>query len=111
MFKFIVYVPLSHVDVVKQALFAAGAGRIGDYDCCCFQTEGQGQFRARAGANPFLGQIDQIEYVTEAKLELVCERTLAKQAINAMIAAHPYEEPAYQIISVLQAKDLDELTG
>ena len=95
MYKLCVYIPETHLEAVKQALFAAGAGRIGDYDSCCWQTLGQGQFRPLAGSQPFIGQQGAVETVPEYKVELVCEDALIAAAIAAMKLAHPYEEPAY----------------
>lgn len=100
MYKIVFFVPETHKDAVKQALFDAGAGRIGNYDSCAWETLGTGQFRAMQGANPFLGKIDQIEKVDEYRVELVCEDALIKDAIRAMKAAHPYEEPAYDVIKL-----------
>lgn len=97
MYKICVYVPENAVETVKKALFGAGAGRIGDYDSCCWQTTGTGQFRPLAGSNPTLGQQNQVETVTEVKLELVCEDALVKAAVAAMKAAHPYEEVAFDV--------------
>ncbi len=97
MYKLCVYIPASHLDVVKQALFDAGAGRIGDYDSCCWQVAGQGQFRPLAGANPFIGAQGQIEFVEEYKVELVCRDDVVAAAVAALKQAHPYEEPAYQV--------------
>lgn len=97
MYKLCVYVPESHLDVVKQALFAAGAGCIGDYDSCCWQVKGEGQFRPLAGADPFIGTPGMVETVVEYKLELVCDDALIRPAVAAMKTAHPYEEPAYQV--------------
>src|SRR3990167_7231336 len=100
MYKIVFFVPETHKDAVKQALFDAGAGRIGNYDSCAWETLGTGQFRAMQGANPYLGKIDQIERVDEYRIELVCEDALIKDAIRAMKAAHPYEEPAYDVIKL-----------
>ena len=97
MYKLCVYVPESHLDAVKQALFAAGAGRIGDYDSCCWQVAGQGQFRPLAGADPFIGGVGALEAVVAYKVELVCDDALIAAAVAALKAAHPYEEPAYQV--------------
>lgn len=97
MYKLCVYVPASHLAAVKQALFAAGAGRIGDYDSCCWQVAGRGQFRPLAGADPFIGTRDQIETVEEYKVELVCDDAVVVAAVAALKQAHPYEEPAYQV--------------
>ena len=97
MYKLCVYVPATHLDAVKQALFDAGAGRIGDYDSCCWQVAGQGQFRPLAGADPFVGTVGEVETVAEYKLELVCDDAVVRAAVAALKAAHPYEEPAYQV--------------
>lgn len=97
MYKICVYIPESHLQKVKEALFAAGAGRIGNYDSCCWQVEGEGQFCALEGSNPYIGQTGKVESVKEYKVELVCEDRLIKQAIAAMKKAHPYETPAYDV--------------
>lgn len=97
MYQIVFYVPESHLEQVKAALFNAGAGRIGDYDCCAWQCKGEGQFRPLSGSQPFLGEQDKIEYVPEYRVELVCEDSLVKQAVKAMLDAHPYEEPAYSV--------------
>ena len=97
MYKLCVYVPTSHLEQVKQAMFDAGAGRIGDYDSCCWQVAGQGQFRPLAGADPFIGSQGTIETVEEYKVELVCEDALIVTVVAALKQAHPYEEPAYQV--------------
>ena len=95
------YVPESHLEAVKAACFAAGAGRIGDYDHCCWQTPGQGQFRPRPGARPFIGEENRLEQVAEYRVEMVCERALARDVVQAMIAAHPYEEPAWDLVELI----------
>ena len=97
MFKLCFYVPESHVDTVKTAVFAAGAGRVGDYDSCCWQTLGQGQFRPLAGADPFIGNAGELETVAEYKVELVCADELVSAAVAALREAHPYEEPAFDL--------------
>jgi hypothetical protein len=89
------YVPESHVEEVKQAVFDAGAGRIGDYDCCAWQVLGTGQFRPMQGSQPFLGQQDQLERVAEFRVEMVCDDPSLEAAVRALRDAHPYEEPAF----------------
>lgn len=98
MYKLNFFVPESHLETVKQALFEAGAGRIGDYDSCCWQTLGTGQFRGLEGADPYLGQKGRVEQVEEYKVELVCEDSVIKDAVAALKASHPYQEPAYDVI-------------
>jgi len=97
MYKICVYVPENSVETVKQALFDAGAGRIGNYDSCCWQTDGIGQFRPLENSNPAIGSLDKVELVREVKIELVCEDELVKGAVQAMRVCHPYEEPAFDV--------------
>ncbi|WP_114417572.1 YqfO family protein [Marinospirillum perlucidum] len=97
MYKLAFYVPEEAAEVVKQAVFATGAGRLGDYAECCFQTPGQGQFRPLEGANPHLGKNGQLEKVAELKVELLCPQDLIKEALAAIKSSHPYEEPAYEV--------------
>lgn len=97
MYKFCFYVPESHLEQVKAAVFAAGAGRIGKYDSCCWQTLGKGQFRPLAGSSPFIGTQDSLETVAEWKVELVVADELIHDAVKAMKAAHPYEAPAFDV--------------
>lgn len=101
MHKICFYVPETHLEPVKAALFAAGAGRIGLYDSCAWQVKGEGQFRPQAGANPFLGQVGEVEVVAEYKVELVCADDCIGAAIAALRTAHPYEEPAYDVVKLL----------
>ncbi|AOX07851.1 MULTISPECIES: NGG1p interacting factor NIF3 [Pseudomonas] len=97
MYKLAFFVPVSHVEVVKAAVFAAGGGRIGDYDHCAWQTLGQGQFRPLDGSQPFLGQTGQVEVVEEWKVELVVADELIVQVVAALKQSHPYETPAYEV--------------
>ncbi|HDS1746280.1 NGG1p interacting factor NIF3 [Pseudomonas sp. PGPR81] len=97
MYKLAFFVPASHVDVVKAAVFAAGGGRIGDYDHCAWQTLGHGQFRPLDGSQPFLGQTGQVEVVEEWKVELVVADDLITQVVAALRQSHPYETPAYEV--------------
>jgi len=101
MYKICLYVPETHLEAVKSALFVAGAGRIGLYDSCAWQVRGEGQFRPLAGANPFLGQTGLVETVAEYKVELVCADDCLNAAIAALRQAHPYEEPAYDVVKLL----------
>lgn len=107
MYRINVYVPQDHAEVVKQAMFDAGAGRIGLYEHCCWQTTGLGQFKPLSGSHAFIGTVDKLEQVTELKIEMVCDRQYIKAAILAMQAAHPYEEPAYDIYQAITLDDLN----
>ncbi len=95
MYKLCVFIPASHLPQVKNAMFNAGAGKIGNYDHCCWQSLGQGQFRPLAGSQPFIGETGEIETVEEYKVELVVADELIQTVIKQMKQAHPYEEPAY----------------
>ncbi|MFV0476621.1 MAG: NGG1p interacting factor NIF3 [Parahaliea sp.] len=107
MFKLGFYVPKSHLASVKDAVFEAGAGRIGNYDRCCWQVLGQGQFRPLTGASPFLGVTGALEQLAEYRVELVCDPPCIKAVLAALKAAHPYEEPAYDLVRLLAETDLD----
>ena len=89
--------PESHLEVVKAAVFATGAGKIGDYGHCCWQVLGQGQFRPLPGSQPFIGDEGKLETVAEYRVELICSDDLIKTAVTALKSAHPYEEPAYDV--------------
>jgi hypothetical protein len=95
-----VYVPETHLEKVKQALFESGAGKIGNYDSCCFQIKGEGEFRPCSGSSPFLGAVGETEKVTEYKVEMVLEEGLADSVVSALRKAHPYEEPAFHLVKV-----------
>ncbi|WP_116474452.1 Nif3-like dinuclear metal center hexameric protein [Zobellella maritima] len=95
MYKLVFFVPESHLEPVKTAVFATGAGKIGDYEQCCFETRGMGQFRPLTGARPFIGESEKLEQVEEVRVELVCEDALIREAVAALREAHPYEEPAF----------------
>ena len=97
MYKLCFFVPTSHVDVVKNAVFAAGGGRIGDYDRCAWQVLGLGQFRPLDGSQPFIGEAGQVEQVEEWKVELVVADELIGGVVDALKQSHPYETPAYEV--------------
>ncbi|WP_296178317.1 YqfO family protein [Pseudomonas sp. UBA1879] len=97
MYKLAFFVPPSHVEQVKSALFAAGAGRIGAYDSCSWQVLGMGQFRPLDGSQPFIGQTGEVEQVEEWKVELVVADELIQQVVAALKSSHPYETPAYDV--------------
>ena len=100
MYKIVFFVPEAQLEEVKEAVFATGAGRIGDYEHCCWQFAGQGQFRPMEGADPFVGAVGELEKVAEYRVELVCEDELVRAAVAALKKAHPYEEPAYDVVQL-----------
>ncbi len=98
--KLEVYVPSDYVEAVKAALFGAGAGALGCYRGCCWQTDGVGQFEPLPGSAPFVGAQGRIEHVREVKLEMLCPTERMPEIVRALRAAHPYETPAFQYWSV-----------
>jgi hypothetical protein len=91
------FVPDSHVELVKSAVFAAGGGRIGAYDHCSWQVLGQGQFRPLDGSTPFIGEAGRVELVAEWRVELVVADELIRAVVAALKQSHPYETPAYEV--------------
>lgn len=106
MYKLVVFVPEDHTETVKQALFAAGAGRFRNYESCSWQTAGFGQFRPLESADPFIGTAGAVERVAEYRVEMICEDHLIRAALEALVAAHPYEEPAYEVYPVYTRETL-----
>jgi structural hemagglutinin/hemolysin toxin protein RtxA len=96
MYMLCFHVPATHLESVKTAIFQAGAGIMGQYSHCCWQTEGRGQFMPLEGSNAFIGSLNQIESVVEYKVETVCQEQHIRTVIRALIEAHPYETPSYQ---------------
>jgi hypothetical protein len=101
MFKLCFYVPESHLETVKEALFAQGAGQFNAYDQCCWQVLGEGQFRPLPGSQPFLGEAGQLKKLAEYKVEMICKDDIIKPVIQTLLDSHPYEEPAYQVYKIL----------
>ena len=95
--KLSVFVPKEHAETLRQSLFDAGAGGIGNYDCCSYNTDGFGTFRANDSANPFVGEIGKIHAETETKIEVIYPYFMENKIINAMKSVHPYEEVAFDI--------------
>ncbi len=97
MYKLCFFVPDAHVEAVKQAVFASGAGRIGNYEACCWQVLGQGQFRPLPGSQPFIGEAGVVQQVAEWKVEMVVADELIHAAVKALKQIHPYETPAFEV--------------
>jgi hypothetical protein len=100
MYILTVYVPEDYLDVVKTALFTQGAGRYQEYDCCSWQTLGQGQFRPLENSDPFIGNQNELTQVAEYRVEMICVEDNMKNVIKALKEAHPYEEPAYNVVKM-----------
>ena len=101
MVKITVYIPAEALETVKAAMFDAGAGRLGNYEHCSWQVLGEGQFRPLPGSSPYVGQEGDVETVAEYRVEMLCEESKAKAVIAAMKQAHPYEVPAYDVLSIV----------
>ncbi len=109
--KIVVFVPVDAADRVRAAMAEAGAGRIGDYDQASFTSPGEGRFRPLDGAHPAIGEVGRAEVVDEVRIETVCPRSLRATAVAAMLAAHPYEEPAYDVVELAALDEPDRGSG
>ncbi len=98
--KLTVFVPADAAAPVRAAIAEAGAGRIGNYDFASFTSSGQGRFRPLEGADPTLGSVGNLETVDEVRIEVVLDRPLRAAVVAAMLAAHPYEQPAYDVVEL-----------
>lgn len=103
--KLVTFCPEQQAAFVRQAIFDAGAGQIGNYDCCSFNVSGTGTFRAGEGTDPFVGEQGELHYEAEQRIETVFPSWLSLKIIRALIAAHPYEEVAYDLYP-LQNKNM-----
>ena len=95
--KFVVFVPISHADTVRQVLGEVGAGKIGNYDFCSFSSRGTGRFRGNEKANPSIGEAGKYEAVDEERIEVIMPRKILKEVIEKVKSVHPYEEVAFDI--------------
>jgi dinuclear metal center YbgI/SA1388 family protein len=100
--KLVTFVPESHLEIVRQALFQAGAGHVGRYDACAYSCEGEGTFRGGEGTHPFIGKSGVLEKVQEHRLETVFPAGVQVAVLQALRQAHPYEEVAYDVIPLKQ---------
>jgi hypothetical protein len=99
--KLVVFVPADALDAVRDALFAAGAGRIGDYERCSWYTEGTGTFLGGEGTAPAIGESGREERVPELRLETIFPAARHDEVVTALRRAHPYEEPAFDVYPLL----------
>lgn len=93
--KLVTFVPHTHAELVRNAIFNAGAGNIGGYDSCSYNVDGQGTFRAGDNTNPFCGEIGELHIENEVRIEVVLPVFKQRDVLQALLAVHPYEEPAY----------------
>jgi dinuclear metal center YbgI/SA1388 family protein len=104
--KLVTFIPQSHLEIVREALFEAGAGVIGNYDQCGFTLAGSGSFRAGDSANPFRGETGRIHFENEIRFETVLFSHLRENVVNALLSVHPYEEVAYDLY-ILDNKNIE----
>jgi dinuclear metal center YbgI/SA1388 family protein len=109
--KLTVFVPTGDAEALRAVLADAGAGRIGDYDHASFSTPGEGRFRPLDGANPAIGSVGRVEVVDEVRVEVVLPRDRRTAVVAAMLSAHPYEEPAYDLVELADAGTSGTGTG
>lgn len=109
--KIVVFAPAGAAESVREALAEAGAGTLGNYDSCSFSAPGEGRFRPMTGAQPAIGSVGALETVDEVRIEVLCPRNLRDAVLAAMLSAHPYEEPAYDVIELAALDDPDRGTG
>jgi len=102
--KLVWFVPEASLDVTRDAVFSAGAGRIGEYERCSWYAAGTGTFRAREGANPTVGEVGREERVPELRVETVVPLELAGPVVRALLDAHPYEEVAYELYPLVEVE-------
>ncbi|RZG73871.1 NGG1p interacting factor NIF3 [Acinetobacter sp. WCHAc060025] len=102
MLKLIYYVPESHLESTKLAIFEAGAGGIGNYEHCAWQVLGTGQFKPVKDAKPFIGELNTLEQIPEWRVETIVPEDQAKLVAQALKASHPYEEPAFEFIQMIE---------
>jgi hypothetical protein len=100
--KLVWFVPEEALDATRSAVFEAGAGRIGDYERCSWYTGGTGTFLPREGADPAIGEVGREERVAELRVETVVPSELVAGAVQALLAAHPYEEVAYELYPLVE---------
>ena len=99
-------VPVEKADALRAAVGKAGAGTFGEYRYGSFSVVGKGRFLPVGDADPYIGEVGKLETVEEERIEVICDRTIAKQVIAALRKAHPYEEPIVEVIPLLDEEDL-----
>ena len=103
--KLVTFVPYAQADAVREALFAAGCGNIGDYDSCSYNLKGEGTFRANEGCHPFCGEIGELHTEPEVRIETVLPAFRKASVLRALLSVHPYEEPAYDFYPLANTWD------
>jgi hypothetical protein len=104
--KIVVHVPLTHADIVRKAIGDSGAGAVGKYSHCSFSVRGIGRSKPMEGADPFIGTVGETEEIEEESIEVICERSIARDVIKAIKEVHPYEETAIEISPIISELEL-----
>lgn len=99
-YKLVVHAPLTHSDVVREAIGNAGGGKIGNYTHCSFSVRGVGRFKPSEGASPHVGEVGKFEEVEEESIEVIVEESFVQAVIAAIRSVHPYEEPAIEVVAL-----------
>jgi len=100
MYKLNYYVPADAKESTKEALFAIGVGMFNNYESCCWESLGEGQFKPIHNANPHIGTLNILEKVAEYKVEMICSDALIHKALTTLKETHPYEEVAYEVFKI-----------
>ncbi|MDP4281318.1 MAG: Nif3-like dinuclear metal center hexameric protein [Bacteroidota bacterium] len=106
--KLVTFCPLDHAGKVRQAMFEAGAGHIGNYDCCSYNSDGKGTFRALENTHPYVGKLNELHFENETRIEVIFPSYLTPVIVDALLKNHPYEEVAYDVYSL---SNQDPLSG
>ena len=101
MLKLIYYVPEAYLEATKTGIFQAGAGGIGNYEQCAWQVKGVGQFKPVKDATPFIGEVGELKQIPEWRVETIVPEEKAIDVARALKACHPYEEPAFEFIQMV----------
>jgi hypothetical protein len=104
--KIVFTVPLADADKLRQVVGEAGAGRQGEYSFCSFSARGWGRFLPSEAAHPYIGRPGKLRVVDEERVEVVCDRAIARDVITKLRAAHPYEEPAIDVYELIDEESL-----
>ncbi|MFK5987072.1 MAG: NGG1p interacting factor NIF3 [Pseudomonadota bacterium] len=98
------YVPEKNHEELKQRLFSAGAGKLNNYDQCCWQILGGGQFRPLKNSKPTSGKLNQLQKLKEYKVEMICQEQYLQTVLENLLKYHPYEQPAYHIVKIVNTR-------
>lgn len=104
--KIVVFVPLTHTNIIREIIGKFGGGILGNYEYCSFSSKGVGRFKPNDKANPHIGESNKVEEVEEERIEFTCEKNKAQSVINEIKKVHPYEEVALDIYPLINWEEL-----